>query len=380
MTHAFISYKHDPSMNDFIELLKRKLEEAGLVWWIDAKLRPSEDWRQGIDNAIRASFAVVVVMTEEAKKSEYVTYEWAFGVGCNKPIVTLLLEDVKLHPRLESLQYLNFKDGKRAWDDLILTLKGFRNAGVGGLVIPEDAPIEIKRAKDNLEGTDDDKFVAAVKSLTKLTHPVASEVIDQLLAYREPHKRYLATVTLSEVVGDTRAIPMLLEFANDFNGRRCQGAIDSLVQWAARNDRVLESLIEYYLTCEDFTPVSEFGSPFTFRSSEYGWSDTSSVARYCLLHLSRFKVELLATKHGEDSMGLCKELQDRNGKVLRRLRIFLLLKEHTWDLLTAEVIESLLDDHAEALPFIDSDKLSISHLAQEHLRWRRKVERAQRLK
>ncbi|HEY5005730.1 MAG TPA: toll/interleukin-1 receptor domain-containing protein [Ktedonobacteraceae bacterium] len=78
--HLFISYKHEDS--DFAEVLIRRFEKAGFKIWVDHdQLHIGEDWRNEIDQAIKNSFALIVIMTPEAKASEYVTYEWAFAWG-----------------------------------------------------------------------------------------------------------------------------------------------------------------------------------------------------------------------------------------------------------------------------------------------------------
>ncbi|HXQ33082.1 MAG TPA: toll/interleukin-1 receptor domain-containing protein [Anaerolineales bacterium] len=119
----FIS--HDHSDGDFAELLKLRLEKKGYGAWVDLeRLRVGEDWRQEIDNAIRNATALVVIMSPEARQSEYVTYEWAFAWGVGVPVIPILLKETPLHPRLESLQYLDFTNrAARPWDKLIDALK-----------------------------------------------------------------------------------------------------------------------------------------------------------------------------------------------------------------------------------------------------------------
>jgi len=117
MSHIFISYSHEDA--DFTEILRTKLEQNGFVVWTDTALRGGEDWRKGIDQAIRDAFAVITVMTPEAKTSEYVTYEWAFAVGAEVKVIPILLKRTNLHPRLESLQHLDFtRRQSRPWDEL----------------------------------------------------------------------------------------------------------------------------------------------------------------------------------------------------------------------------------------------------------------------
>lgn len=120
---VFISHDHDDG--DFAELLKLKLEKEGLTGWIDSeRLKIGQDWREEIDTGISNSLAVIAIMTPEARKSEYVTYEWAFAWGKGRKIFPIMLKQTQLHPRLESLQYLDFTNRTtRPWDKLINSIK-----------------------------------------------------------------------------------------------------------------------------------------------------------------------------------------------------------------------------------------------------------------
>lgn len=116
---VFISHDHEDA--DFAELLQLKLEKNGLTGWIDSeRLKIGQDWREEIDQGIENSMALVAIMTPNARKSEYVTYEWAFAWGKSKKIFPIMLKQTQLHPRLESLQYLDFTNrASRPWDGLI---------------------------------------------------------------------------------------------------------------------------------------------------------------------------------------------------------------------------------------------------------------------
>jgi len=122
MNHIFISHSHEDS--DFAEILETRLAQAKFITWRDVGIRGGEDWRREIDQAIRESFALIVVVTPETKASEYVTYEWAFAWGAGVKVIPILLKKTELHPRLESLQYLDFTNRKaRPWDSLIELLR-----------------------------------------------------------------------------------------------------------------------------------------------------------------------------------------------------------------------------------------------------------------
>ncbi len=120
---VFLSHsKYD---GDFAELMKLRLEKEGIIAWIDTdRLEPGVDWRQEIDQSIKDSESLIVVMSPEARESEYVTYEWAFGYGNGVNLIPLMLRDTPLHPRLAALQYLDFTNRRaRPWDKLIQAIR-----------------------------------------------------------------------------------------------------------------------------------------------------------------------------------------------------------------------------------------------------------------
>ena len=103
--HVFISFMHGDI--DFEENVIGRLEKEGFATWAVSKIGVGEEWRTVIDLAIRNAFALIVIMTPEAKASEYVTYEWAFAWGVGIRVIPIMLRSTQLHPRLEALQYLD---------------------------------------------------------------------------------------------------------------------------------------------------------------------------------------------------------------------------------------------------------------------------------
>ena len=132
MNHIFISHCHEDS--DFAEILESKLKEANFAVWRDTRIGGGKDWRKEIDQAINEALALIVTMTTEAKASQYVTYEWAFAWGAGVKVIPILLKKTELHPRLESLQYLDFTNrNARPWDTLIELLGKEKEMRVDGI-------------------------------------------------------------------------------------------------------------------------------------------------------------------------------------------------------------------------------------------------------
>lgn len=124
---VFISHSHSDA--DFGELLKLHLEKNNIDCWMDnERLKIGQDWREEIDLGISKSKAVIVIMSPEARKSEYVTYEWAYAWGKEIKIFPIMLNQTSLHPRLESLQYMDFTNRvTRPYDELVARIKEIKN-------------------------------------------------------------------------------------------------------------------------------------------------------------------------------------------------------------------------------------------------------------
>lgn len=132
--HVFISYKrNDPKLTEFFEFLELKLKDKGFEYWNDRHIVPGENWETEIDNAIRECFAFLLLVTQEATKSQYITYEWSTALARDKDVIPILLDsEAKLHPKLERTQYLDFSDpGNRDWQSLFDLLAKIRDELVG---------------------------------------------------------------------------------------------------------------------------------------------------------------------------------------------------------------------------------------------------------
>lgn len=119
MITVFLSYSTKDYF--FAELAEIKLEEAGIRLWRDqGDLIAGTDWRKGIENGIANSHAVLVALSQQSSQSSYVTYEWAYAMGKGKPIIPLKLTECTMHPKIETIQYLDFTVPRALpWESLI---------------------------------------------------------------------------------------------------------------------------------------------------------------------------------------------------------------------------------------------------------------------
>ncbi|MGF1506851.1 MAG: TIR domain-containing protein [Chloroflexi bacterium] len=109
MGHIFISFHHeDARVAETIQELLKTLDYD--VWMFTERLRAGTSWRAAIDEGIQKCAAQIVVFSENARTSEYVTYEWSYALGLDRPVIPVVIGDHTegIHPRLEKQNPLDY--------------------------------------------------------------------------------------------------------------------------------------------------------------------------------------------------------------------------------------------------------------------------------
>ena len=108
---VFISYSRSDS--DFVNDLANWLRESGCAIWQDTSaLRGGETWASGIDQAVRASDVIVVVLSPASTASEWVRKETLLALKLRKPVVPILIEDTEIPVQLVDIQVIDFRGDK----------------------------------------------------------------------------------------------------------------------------------------------------------------------------------------------------------------------------------------------------------------------------
>ena len=219
MARIFISYDREDS--DFAELVDGRLTKAGHDTRMDAGiLDAGEDWRDVLDQAVRESDALVVIMTPEARVSDYVTYEWAFALGAGVRVIPVALKDTAFHPRLDVLQRLDFTNKQRPWEVLLQEVdKAVQARRVTTVSVPADAPPTVKSAVIALDSLDVAEQVTAVKALAATDHPAAREALIAALGHPMKSVRMAAALEFPDSL-DARIVPGLICACHDEGFRR----------------------------------------------------------------------------------------------------------------------------------------------------------------
>jgi TIR domain len=160
MPNVFLSYSTKDHF--FAELAGIKLAENGVILWRDqGQLRAGSDWRNGIERGIADSIAIIVALSSNSAESSYVTFEWAYGLGKSKPVIPIKLDECKVHPRLETIQYLDFSiPGALPWASLIERIREIES-----------------------DATSDEDLKAAESAASGSAPPIQDVTVKAILAY-----------------------------------------------------------------------------------------------------------------------------------------------------------------------------------------------------
>lgn len=171
---VFISYAHEDG-EDFANTVVVQLEKRNYEALIDQReIKRLDDWRIKIDDAIRASIAVILILTPASAKSEYVRYEWAFAYGAGKMVIPLLFVETSesdIHPRIRPIQHLDFTTPKnRQWNDLLDKLREAAEQQVNATDKTTAYPPYIEKCLEKLEELNEGVRRKAIDDLVKYDH------------------------------------------------------------------------------------------------------------------------------------------------------------------------------------------------------------------
>lgn len=154
--HVFISYRHEDDSLHFAYAIREQFKKIELEVWFDKDISGGKLWSEEIDQKIESCLLMIVIVTREALKSDYVTYEWAYALGLNKTVIPLLLDgsEKELHARMARLQYRDFRGRFREpWDELFEDVKSVRQDIQGKVKHPATNEIQdaVRRITDHLQ-------------------------------------------------------------------------------------------------------------------------------------------------------------------------------------------------------------------------------------
>jgi HEAT repeat protein len=245
----FISYSRKDG-DHYARSVVYELQQNGFKHWMDTEqIQIGDEWPRKIDEALNNSFALVLILTQEAVKSPYVTYEWIYALGRGITVLPLLFDKEaknSWHPKMDVLNYEDFTQ-YRPWNKVIDVIKKAHTEYPRPNTFfdyTSSIPPFVEKAADMLEDLDERVRHAAIDELAKSTHPAALRAIAQVAQdYHFPDVQIYAAFTLLSKTQskDQRAIPGLLVGLRDNDDSKRERASRALINFG---DQIIPNLIE----------------------------------------------------------------------------------------------------------------------------------------
>lgn len=124
MPQIFISYARIDE--PFARQLAAALSDSGADVWLDVEDIPAGmKWSSAIQQGLKSSEILVVIISPESMASNNVEDEWQYFLDKKKPVIPLLLRQAEIHFQLSRLQYINFEGQPfdKAWEQLHAELR-----------------------------------------------------------------------------------------------------------------------------------------------------------------------------------------------------------------------------------------------------------------
>jgi len=125
MTNPYIFMSHSSVDREFTTLLAERLTGAGFRCWLDVNDIPDgSTWIREIEKAVTDCGALIVVMSKDARESEWVERETLLSMNLRKPLFIVRIDDEPLPLHLINRQYTDFRTRpEAAFKKLIAALK-----------------------------------------------------------------------------------------------------------------------------------------------------------------------------------------------------------------------------------------------------------------
>jgi hypothetical protein len=151
MAEIFLSYSR--RNEDFMLRLKDDLRQEGFSVWVDQTglKRGSPGWQIKIEEEIERAGCLVVVLSPEAKKSEWVRDEIAYAKAFKRPILAVLAKGNKQTAVPINLIVTDWFDARRRYSrmlvELATTIQGYLRGGSPRRAVPTTSSPEVRRRK-----------------------------------------------------------------------------------------------------------------------------------------------------------------------------------------------------------------------------------------
>lgn len=110
MEQPYLFVSHSSKDGEFTEYLAARLNEAGYRCWVDVESIPDgSTWPREIQKAVENCGALIVVMSDQARLSEWVERETMLALDLRKPVFIARIDDAPLPIHLINRQFSDFR-------------------------------------------------------------------------------------------------------------------------------------------------------------------------------------------------------------------------------------------------------------------------------
>jgi serine/threonine protein kinase len=110
----FISYARSDA--EYVIVLAKRLRALGVQVWSDLDITTGSPWDNSVEQALRDTDKMLLILSPEAVRSENVRDEWSRFLQDGKPVLPFMLKECEVPYRLARLQHL------RAAHDLLIDI------------------------------------------------------------------------------------------------------------------------------------------------------------------------------------------------------------------------------------------------------------------
>lgn len=227
MAHIFVSYHY--TTLPLALAIEEQIEAVGLAAWANPLPEPGQIWYAWIGEAIRDAFVTISLMSQAARTSEHLAYEWAFACGQGQPVIPVLAEPVDLHPALAALEPLDFHDETaRPWDKLLARVQAAAQQAGTAAIAYEGTSGAVADLVATLNGPDAAGRAMALEQLAALENPALLSTAALHSVYQDMRRQAVGFLSAR---GVPDGVPGLIGMLSDENDSIRLDAIQALTRF-----------------------------------------------------------------------------------------------------------------------------------------------------
>jgi serine/threonine protein kinase len=101
---VFISYARKE--REYVHALAQRLRSIGIKLWTDQDIQPGANWDRSVEEALKDTECMLVIMSPTAVQSENVQDEWSYFLEEGKPVYPFIYQSCELPLRLRRRQHI----------------------------------------------------------------------------------------------------------------------------------------------------------------------------------------------------------------------------------------------------------------------------------